>query len=52
MAVVPPDLRRERFVEKPVFMGAIVDIVASACGRERGGLAAAWTDRLQGLAGA
>jgi FixJ family two-component response regulator len=36
MAVVPADLRKERFLEKPVFMAAIVDVVASACGRSRG----------------
>jgi DNA-binding NtrC family response regulator len=52
-AVVPPDLRHERFLEKPVFMGAIVDIVASACGRSAGGAATqrsgAW--RLQGQGG-
>lgn len=40
MAVVPPDLRHERFLEKPVFMAAIIDIVASACGRSGGGAAA------------
>lgn len=40
MAVVPADLRREHFVEKPVFMAAIVDIVAAACGRSGGGPAA------------
>jgi FixJ family two-component response regulator len=37
LAVVPPDLRQEHFVEKPVFMAAIVGIVASACGRRAGG---------------
>ena len=33
VSVVPADLRRERFIEKPVFMAAIVDVIASACGR-------------------
>jgi FixJ family two-component response regulator len=39
LAVVPADLRNERILEKPVFMGAIVDIVALACGRSGGGSA-------------
>jgi FixJ family two-component response regulator len=54
MAVVPADLRKERFVEKPVFMAAIVDIIASACGRAGGEPAAAWAGgalRPQGQAG-
>jgi FixJ family two-component response regulator len=41
MAVVPADLRWAHFVEKPVFMAAIVDIVASACGRSGGKSASA-----------
>ena len=54
MAVIPPDLRRERFVEKPAFMAAIVEVVAAACGRTGGGPATRpggprW--RAQGLAG-
>jgi CheY-like chemotaxis protein len=36
MDVVPADLRKERFVEKPVFMAAIIDIIAAACGRTGG----------------
>ena len=40
MDVVPADLRQERFVEKPVCMAAIVDVVALACGRADGGPAA------------
>jgi FixJ family two-component response regulator len=40
MDVVPVDLRKERFVEKPVFMAAIIDVIASACGRSVGGPAA------------
>jgi FixJ family two-component response regulator len=39
LALVPADLRNERFLEKPVFMGAIVDIIALACGRTGGGSA-------------
>jgi CheY-like chemotaxis protein len=38
MAVVPPDLRQEHFLEKPVFMAAIVEAVAAACGRSGGRL--------------
>lgn len=54
MDVVPADLRKERFVEKPVFMAAIIDIVASACGRAGGGPSAQETRgvcRSQGNAG-
>ncbi|HEY4029328.1 MAG TPA: hypothetical protein VGM25_03210 [Caulobacteraceae bacterium] len=40
-AVAPLDLRRERFVEKPVFMAAIVEVVAEACGRPAPGRAEA-----------
>lgn len=46
MAVAPADLRKERFAEKPVFMAAIIDMVAAACGRPSGGLAAPVTGRL------
>jgi len=54
MDVVPADLRHERFVEKPVFMAAIIDIVASACGRPGGGPATEGTRgvrHIQGQAG-
>jgi CheY-like chemotaxis protein len=46
MEVVPADLRQERFLEKPVFMASIVDVVASACGRAGGGPATAGVGRL------
>lgn len=32
-AVVPDDLRKERFVQKPAQMRAVVEVVASVCGR-------------------
>jgi FixJ family two-component response regulator len=48
MAVVPPDLREARFVEKPVSMAAIVDVIASACGRPGEALTVpAWPARRQ-----
>jgi FixJ family two-component response regulator len=42
LAVAPPDLRNERFVEKPVSMAAIIGVVASACGRSVRGRARSW----------
>ena len=53
-AVIPPDLRDERFVEKPVFMASIVEVIAEACGRLDLGLVETATDppwRAEGLAG-
>lgn len=51
MSVVPADLRKERFLEKPVFMAAIVDVVASACAGARGRRAAEDFGHAHGQAG-
>jgi FixJ family two-component response regulator len=51
LTVVPADLRRERFVEKPVFMAAIVEVVAEACGRSAGGPLSAPIGRRRAAAG-
>ncbi len=47
--VIPADFRQAYFLQKPVHMAVIVDIIASICGRPAGGVAyrRAWRDDLQ-----